>query len=337
LNNYDSTSFGGIALGFLAGFFAIVAVVVGFNGITKFKGVDPDKVCVIQEGGLFDGRDVKSVRQPSSGVSFIGFYNSQRCFPATQRHYTLSANADESDSKTVDSFKTPTLDAVEVFIEGQARFALNTDPEVVKAFYKRYGVRTFGGKRPYDGGSGWDNFLAQVFRPVLQNALREAVGDYRCAELNNTCQYVQNADAVTQGKVEEVKTGQNIEKIQKEVVDTLQSRLNSVLGGPYFEDVRFNLVRVSFQDEVEQAVTEAQTKRTEVANARLEAQKKEQEARGRRLAAVEDARAISAKQRAYRNNRVQGEIDKIKALCGESGCTSLQVLGGSASTIIGKP
>jgi regulator of protease activity HflC (stomatin/prohibitin superfamily) len=312
----------------------VVVLYVVAGSLTSFKGVPPDEVCVVQEGGLFDGRDVKSVRQPSSGVSTIGIWNSQHCYPVTERTYTLSADASEADAKTVDTFKTPTVDAVQVVIEGQARFTLNSDPKVVEDFYRRYGLKTYGGKYAHDGGEGWENFLAQVLRPVLLNSIREAVGKYRCVELNNTCQYVQNTEAVTEGKIDEVETGQNLDKVGAEVASTLAANLDRTLVGHFFENVRFNLVRIGFEPEVQAAITAAQTKRTEVANARLDAQKAEQEARGRRLAASEDAKAIREKQQAYAENPTQGKIDQLRAICGPDGCHELRVLGGDVSQLV---
>ncbi|MEA2274672.1 MAG: hypothetical protein QOI98_3380 [Solirubrobacteraceae bacterium] len=69
-------------------------------------------------------------------------------------------------------------DAVQVRIEGQALFRFNTDPKVVRAFYTKFGVRTFDGLHPFDGADGWRAFLAVQFHPVLDNALREAIGHH---------------------------------------------------------------------------------------------------------------------------------------------------------------
>lgn len=322
------------------GFFLLAIVVIlglallvgGCSALSSFKGTESSEVCVVKEGGPFDGRDVKEVRQPAESPKIIGAFNKQYCFPSNERSYTLSANPDEADAKTVDTFKVPTIDAVEVFVEGQARFKLNADPKVVKQFYLSYGNRTYDGKHAYDGGDGWDNFLQQVFRPQLSNALRDAVGEYKCVELKNTCQYVQNTEAVTEGKVDEVANSQNLSEIEDEVVDQLTENVKHSLGDDYFVDIRFNLTGVKFEDAVEEAVTRAQTKRTEVANTRLEAQRQKEEAAGRKLAAREDAEAIKIKQNAYKLSPTQAEIDKLKALCGDGGCTNLQVIGGGGVT-----
>jgi len=326
-------NFGWLWLG-LGGLALVIGVVIVFGWLASFKAVPPDQVCVVQEGGPFDGRDVKEVREPSSSVSPIGIWNSQHCYPVTERTYTLSTDPGEADSKTVDTFRTPTVDAIQVVLEGQARFTLNSDPAVVEDFYRRYGLRTYGGHHPDDGGEGWDNFLAQVLRPVLLNSIREAVGHYRCVELNNTCQYVLDPEAATKGKVEEVSTGQNLDAVGQEIAQTLSSNLESTLRGKFFENVRFNLVRIGFEPQVQQAVQDAQTKRTEVSNAQLDAQKAVEQAKGRRKVAAQEALAIREKQRAYKANPTQGRIDQWKAICGEAGCNQLRVIGGNATQLI---
>jgi SPFH domain / Band 7 family len=177
--------------------------------LIAFHATGPGEVCVVQEGGPLDGRGVAKVRRPGEGVTNIGTFN-QRCFPATERNYIISSRANEADPKVVDFVEVPTSDAVAVRIEGQALFRLTADPTVIADFYRRYGVRTFDGAHPYDGDNGWQSFLAIQFRPVLDNVLREAIGRYRCEQLNNTCQYVQNADQAVTGNVKAIDTGQTL-------------------------------------------------------------------------------------------------------------------------------
>ena len=208
----------------------IVLLVLAVNILTSFHSTAPGEVCVVQEGGPLDGRGVAKVRQPGEGVSNIGIFNKQRCFPATERNYIISSRAAEADSKTVDFVEVPTSDAVAVRIEGQALFRLTTDPAVLRDFYRRFGVRTFDGQHPYDGDSGWVSFLAIQFRPVLDNALREAIGQYRCEQLNNTCQYVQNANQAVSGKVKEVNTGQTLAQAQDAIAKTLEADLDDTLA-----------------------------------------------------------------------------------------------------------
>src|SRR5690242_11404280 len=84
------------------GFLVLVGLVMLLNWVSAFKSVGPGVVCVIQEGGPFDGRDVAEVRQAAGGVQNIGIFNKQRCFPSTERNYIISANQTEADARTID-------------------------------------------------------------------------------------------------------------------------------------------------------------------------------------------------------------------------------------------
>jgi regulator of protease activity HflC (stomatin/prohibitin superfamily) len=311
------------------GVVGIVLLVVAFSFLASFKSVAPSDICVVQQGGPLDGRGIKEVRQPSSGVASIGIYNKQRCFPATERNYIISADPAQSDRRNVDFFSTPTQDAVQVRIEGQALFRLTTDPERIKVFYKRFGVRTFNGEHPYDGDAGWSSFLGVQFRPVLDNALREAIGGYRCVELNNTCAYVQDSTAAVTGKVDARDTGQNLAEVQTKIAETLDHDLQDTLGGRFFENIRFRLVQVTFEPEVQRSVTAATAARAQVATKRLEAQQRVETAIGDRRVAEQKARSIRATRDAYADNPTQARIDAIRALPG-----GLRALGGNLSTIV---
>lgn len=309
---------------------ALVVLVVGGNYLLAFKSVAPSDICVVQQGGPFDGRGVKEVRQPSSGLSNIGIYNKQRCFPATERNYIISADPARADRRAVDQFSTPTQDAVQVRIEGQAIFRLTTDPAALTSFYQRFGVRTFDGEHPYDGDAGWSAFLDVAFRPVLDNALREAIGGYRCVQLNNTCAYVQQEPGSVGKAPTATQTGQNLAEVQGKIASTLQQDLEQTLGGKYFEAVQFRLVQVTFDPEIQKAVTEATAARAQVATKRLEAQQRVEQAIGDRRVAEQKAQAIRATRGAYAGNPAQARIDQLRALP-----SGLQALGGDVSTLLG--
>jgi SPFH domain / Band 7 family len=313
---------------------AIVAVVVAFNFLLSLHAVGPGDVCVVQEGGPLDGRGVAEIRHPSSGVKPVGIFNKQRCFPATQRNYIVSSKPEKGDEHGVDFVEVPTLDAVNVRIEGAAYFTLNTSPDAVEAFYRQYGARTFDGKHPYDDDGGWSSFLDQNFRPVLDNALREAIGSYRCVELNNTCQYVTQAQSAVEGNVKQVNTAQNIAAVQNQIGKTLAQDLNESLhappGEPYFTNVRFRLRIVTYDGATLSRVREAIAARTQVATARLRGQQRVEAATQDKLAAMQRAQAIRATRNAYRDNPAMARIDTIKALPRD-----LQALGSGFSVLVG--
>jgi SPFH domain/Band 7 family protein len=195
---------------------------------------------------------------PGEGVSNIGIFNKQRCFPATERNYIISSRANEADSKTVDFVEVPTSDAVAVRIEGQELFRLTTDAAALRDFYRRFGVRTFDGQHPYDGDSGWVSFLAIQFRPVLDNALREAIGRYRCEQLNNTCQYVQNANQAVSGRSRRSTPARRSPRPGTRSPRRSTQDLVDTLGGKYFEGIKLRLRGVSFAPEGQAQITRAQ-------------------------------------------------------------------------------
>jgi regulator of protease activity HflC (stomatin/prohibitin superfamily) len=293
---------------------------VGISSLGTFKAVDPGHVCVVQEGGPLDGRSVSQVREPGEGVTSIGIFNKQRCFPATQRNYIISSDASVGDRQAVDVFHSPTSDSVLVGVEGQALFQLNTAPAVIKDFYKKFGVRTYNGMHPYDSDDGWSAFLAQTFRPVLDNALREEIGKYRCAQLNAACALVKGASSGAD-------TGQNIAEVQTAIGQTLQQDLKQTLGGEYFQNVRFRLQQITLSAKVNDAVDEANAAKAQVSTAQYQVQVAKQRA----LAARELAKA-------YEANPYAGLIEFAKSLpTGSQPILNLNIGGGKAPTLaVGK-
>jgi hypothetical protein len=316
----------GILAGVVAVIVALVAIVGGFAFLISFKGVDSGEICVVKEGGPFDGRDVKEVRDPGSGVKPIGPFNSQHCLPVTER--------DSND--VIEGEPTfPTRDAVQVIADGQLLFTLTQDKEKVEEFYRRYARRNWGGE-PIWEDEGWLNFHRERTQPVILDALRSTIGEFDCIQLNNLCQYVQNAKAaIEKGEIEKVDNTQNLEEAADAIEERVTTRLRDAFGDDYFENIRYQNLRIRFEPEQEAAITQAQTARTEIATATLDAQRRVEDAKGDRRVAREQNKAIREKARGYRLNPAQADIDKITALCGSDGCGELQVLGGNALTLLG--
>jgi len=310
---------GGILL-VVGGIVAVVLFIAAAAWLFSIKGVDSGNIAFVREGGPFDGRNVTEVRQPGSGPKPIGAFNKQDNLPITERDLT-----DEVEQITV-----PTKDGVNVVVNGQALFRLTTDPDKAKEFYLKYGRRKWEGSS-LSSDTGWSNFLRVRMIPILQDTLRQTLGSYECVQLNNTCVYVLNAEEALTGKgteqAKEVNNSQVLQEAQDSITKSLIVKLNTGLGGDYFEGVRYQNLRVTFTPEIQKRVEEAQSKRAEVATARLEAERRTQEAEGTTAVAKEQAEQIRLKAKAYSENPQQAEIDKIKALCGDGGCTNLQVLG----------
>ena len=288
----------------VGGVLALVVLIVGLNLLTSLKAQDPGHIGVIQEGGPFDGRGVAGIKDPGTGVEPIGIFNDLRSFPATTRNYIISANPALGDRKNVDVFHTPTTDGVRVDIEGQALFNLNTDHAVLNDFYRKFGVRTFNGLHPYDGDDGWAAFLNQQFRPVLDNALREQIGKYDCAELNASCSLVQaGTEAARRTRQEAQSSAQNIAAIQDAIGKTLEADLSQTLGGPFFVNVRFRLQQITLPARVNDAVEEALAAKTNVQTQAYNAD-----------AAEKQALAAERLAKSRRANPYAGLSDVFKAL-----------------------
>jgi hypothetical protein len=342
---------GSAVAGFFIIVFLIIALIAAGAWLFSFHGVDQGTVAVVREGGIFDGRGIKEIRQPGSGAKPIGAFNHQDTLPITQRDLT-----EEAGQITV-----PTADGVNVVIDGQALFQLKTDPALVEKFYKAFGRRKWNGE-DISSDEGWVNFLKIRMVPILYQSIRQTLGTYDCTSLNNTCIYVLNADTIlasndkqTQDeaakKAKQVNVSQNLADAEEKITTAFKTNLIAGLGGEYFEGVRFQNLRVLFPGDIQTRVQAAQGKRAEVAEARLESQRKAaaakgdadarvESARGERLSNEERAKGVEALARAYRRNPQQAQIEKIKALCGvdgngtPKGCAGLQVLGSGSGQII---
>lgn len=338
--NNDSPGMGTYLIG---GIVILVAAFAGISGLAwlfSIKGVDSGEICVVREGGPFDGRNVKEVRQPGSGPKPIGAFNKQDCLPVTERDLT----------EEVEQITVPSRDGVDIVVNGQALFRLTTAEDKAKDFYLKFGRRKWEG-HDLSSEEGWRAFLKVRMIPILQDTLRQTIGTYDCIQLRNTCVYVLEADKLAdeetgqevQDKAKEVNNTQIIQEAQDDITKLFQQKLNEGLGGEFFEGVRFQNLKPDFTSSIADRVRAAQGKRAEVATTRLEAQRKKAEAqgqadaefergRGQRRANEERAKGLRAYARALRDPRV-AKVEQIKALCGvdsegqPKGCENLTVLG----------
>jgi regulator of protease activity HflC (stomatin/prohibitin superfamily) len=286
---------------------AIVAIVALATGFDKTQG---GEVAVVRNGGPLDNHKVRQVIEPASALTWTGLWSSSHKYPAQQRFYTITANADRGDRSGVDVENDPTADGVEVGVEGTIYFTLNTDPAVLKQFDDKYGTREYRGaddvlRHPYGNDEGWSSFLDQIVRPVISNDLREQIGDFRCSELQASCALVQNSN----GAVVKTPTGGgtqtnfNITKIQDSINTSLTQDLKTTLGGDYFTGVKFNLAKITLPTELQTAINKAQAAFAAVT-----------EAQARVASARADADANAQRQRGYRDCPACATIDTLKAI-----------------------
>lgn len=307
-----------------AGVLAVVVVILLillFGWLGGYDKTNGGQIAVVRNGGLFDNHKVRQVVSPASGLVFTGLWSDVHKYPAQQRFYTISANPQEGDVRATDVVHVPTSDGVFVGIEGTLYFTLNTDtancqgtnsanlqsPRTtcpVAQFDNKFGTRSFNGLHPYDGDAGWENFLNQIVRPVIDNNLREQIGNFPCQELVSSCALVQN-----QGNVRNVSANQgkknnaNLVAIQNSINTSLRADLTSELGGDYLTGIRFILRGVTLPEKVEAAVNDAQAAFGAVSLSEAHVKQASLEAKANRI-----------RQSGYRNCPACAKIDELKSI-----------------------
>jgi hypothetical protein len=158
----------------------------------------------------------------------------------------------------------------------------------------------------WDGDDGWSTFLDAIVRPVIDNDMRIQVGEFRCVDLLSSCALVQNQAAGTvaptaasSGKANNT----NIGRVQDSVNTSLKSDLTSKLGGEFFEDIQFNLSRVTLPPNVQGSVDRAQANFADITGAQAKV-----------AVAQAEADANKKRQDGYNACPACAQIDIIKAL-----------------------
>jgi hypothetical protein len=151
---------------------------------------------------------------------------------------------------------------------------------------------------------------------VLDNALRETIGRFRCDELVSSCALLSNRG----GSLDQrsgAKTNANLVAVQKAIGGALNEDLASNLGGQYFRRVTVVVSAVRLPTRVQDAVNDAQAQFAEVNKANADLQK----ARIRKK--VNDTLG-----RSYDNCPACAEIDALKSI--PSNVTAISLGGGGS-------
>jgi regulator of protease activity HflC (stomatin/prohibitin superfamily) len=293
----------------LGGFLLITAVVagvaaVGSSALTKTAG---GEVAVIRNGGPLDNNRIRQIVPPASPLTWIGLFSQKHSYPAQQRFYTITGDTSRGDRTGVDVEVLPTADGVEAGIEGTVYFQLNTDAASLRAFDDKYGTRTYRSpdgvfRYAWEGEEGWSTFLDQIVRPVISNAFREQIGSTQCSELQASCALVQNA-GIQSVTASAGRSNLKIAKIQENINKTLAEDFVQTLGGSFIINVRFNLVKITLPENLQEAINRAQAAFAAVTEAQAKVKQAEAEASANR-----------ARQAGYAACPACAEIDKLKAI-----------------------
>jgi regulator of protease activity HflC (stomatin/prohibitin superfamily) len=293
----------------LAGGVIGVLLIVAVSG-ARVARQDIGHVGVVHNGGPLDDRAIRQVVKPGSGLTWIGWFSqSPREYPASQveRTYTVTADPTRGGRKEHDVVTVPTMDGVQVGLEATLyyHFVGERDDRALRQFDRSFGTRRYpaNGQHdgsphfPWQGDEGWNSMFETVFRPVLENDMRRAIGSYYCAQLVPSCKLVRRAPAHSGQASATVAT------IERAINHTLETDLAATLGNKYFYRLRFRIARVSLPTNVQTAIDRAQASYADVADARAKAR-----------AATYQSRRNARLARSYDQSPALANIEALKAL-----------------------
>ncbi|WP_239394361.1 SPFH domain-containing protein [Frankia sp. CiP3] len=299
-----------------AGIVTVSLLVLGLSALGSFDKTTGGEIAVIRNGGPLDNHRIRQILDPASARTWIGLYSDAHKYPAQQRFYTITADPNRGDRTGEDVVRVPSKDGVEMGIEGTLYFTLNLDHDTIRTFDDKFGTRKFrrlAGNdyyAAYEGDKGWSAFLDTIIRPVIDNALRQQVNTFDCAELVSSCALVQlganQSTGTGTGALPAVAAGSNnanLAKVQTAINESLARDLVETLSAPFLVDLKFNLVRITLPQQIQDAVNKAQAAFAAVT-----------EAQARVAQARADAEANRERQAGYAQCPACAAIDQLKAI-----------------------
>lgn len=308
--NTSPTGFGVLAI--LAGIVGVIllfGLVIG--SLVSLTRTGPTQVALCRNGGPFDNKSIRQIIPPQSSFKIPGLFTDCRKYIAgnEQRYYTISSVPNQGDRPGVDYVQVPTKDGVQVSLEATMYFhTAFTDASgkpneaLLKTFDTEYGNRTFDGSHPYDGTDGWQKFLDVIVRPVIDNAVREEIGQYNCADLVSSCALIQSQGQVDLSKINGEANSRNFQAVQDAIQNRLATGINSALGGEYLNQFQFRLAKVRLPTNVQGSIDNAQASFADIAKSQAELKQAQFTAQ---------AKALLARQ--YAKSPVQAYVDAVHA------------------------
>lgn len=270
----------------IVGILLLLAVfIAGCGAVTSIYKTGPTEVAVVRNAGPLDNRTIDTITGPSSSLQIPGFFQEVRKYIASneQRFFTISSDPDESDSGNEDFVQVPTADGVQVRLDATAYFNTAFDDTeegkaLVAEFDSQFGNREFDGHHVWDGTNGWNAWLGDIFRPVLENTIREEIGSVNCAELISSCALIQQSQTTggpdfTELAEQGAQNQANLEAVQQGIEEKLGERVNATLGEAYLRNISFRLVRVTLPDTVQTAIDDSQASFAQISQAKAQEEK----------------------------------------------------------------
>lgn len=334
------------------------------NYASSFDAPRKGYSAICQTGGPIEGNSGTCGFLPTgSGKSMVGYENTLVEFPSTNRFWRAANNpenpaekAPRADIKAVD---LPASNGGIVSVSYTLRFKLKQDENTLTKFYNSQATRSFGGAQAADNPDEW--FLTweeSTLSPTIERVLREEVSQYACADLNPSCDLTklntdleqlaadekdQSADEVAaQEKIQKAQqergreANQTLSKISAAVLKRIggpEGEFAKELEGDFLTGMNFQINKVDPPADLIGEINGANAALAGLVKAKAEARTKTATATGTADARVEEARGRKALAQSYDKNSALADIEIAKALCGETGCQNLQVLGGGVNLL----
>lgn len=322
----------------------LVALIAIANYAASYDAPRPGYSAVCQTGGPIEGDSGTCGVLPSgSGKQMIGYENNLIEFPAQQRFWRIAP----IDAADVQDVTLPTSNGNIVSPDAQVRFILNQDEKVLLDFYKKYATRTYGGPSATDDpDKWWISWLNAQFHPLVENALREEIGKYTCAELNPSCDLTKlNADleklandktaaaAPAQSSTEGRQANQKLSEIGAAVTKTLRKQLPIELRGDFLTQLNVKVNKVNPSAAVIDEINSANGALARLVRDKADARGKFVRAEGDANARKAQADGVRALNQAYANAPEKAQVDMWRAICGADGCP-IETLSGQGLSIL---
>jgi regulator of protease activity HflC (stomatin/prohibitin superfamily) len=286
----------GRALGIAATLLAamIVVLAVATTGATVSRQ-DVGHVGVVRNGGPLDRRNIRQILLPGQRLTWTGWFSQDpHEYPAehVELLYTVTSDPSRGARDGVDVVHVPTRDGVHVGIEATIfyRFVGDRDVPLLRRFDSSFGTlrfRSADGKRrrPWEGDKGFAAMMDNVFRPLLDNDLRDEIGRFRCEELVASCALLRHASRPSTVGAGGVSSNVNIGRVERRLDKSLQDDLTATLEAPYFWGIHFRLAAVRLPGNVQRVINGVQAKYASVSGARADLERaRYEDARNRVLA-----------------------------------------------------
>lgn len=193
----------------------------------------PDEAGIVYNAGPVAKTEFQSCVEPG-GRDFSDPLDVKYLYPAGQRTLVFSHEGENGKGRDRASFSAPTKDQVNVTIDGQVRFRLNTDCDTLRKFHEAIGL-----KFQNDGKVDWTGILATYLEQPLNRAITEATQGFGWAEVYS--------DPAKKAEWEH------------KVKDLLPKFVEQAAGGKYFTDIDVTLQKPILPADLQKALEAAQT------------------------------------------------------------------------------